>query len=100
MQNAVDHAFVADESGVKMGIVHIELERNEHGLGVIVTDDGRGLPEGFDLEKSEGLGTSIMKALITSELGGTISMKNASKTGARVSIKIPLTIQRSGARDE
>jgi two-component sensor histidine kinase len=100
MQNAVDHAFVADSSGVRTGTVKIDLIRNEQGLTVTVTDDGRGLPEGFDLESSQGLGTSIMKALITSELGGTIQMRNTQEGGTRVSIKIPLTIRRSGAHDE
>jgi len=100
MQNAVDHAFVFGAGGIKSGTVSINLERNDHGLDVTVKDDGAGLPEGFDLEASQGLGTSIMKTLISSELGGTIRMDNANGGGTLVTINIPLTMQRSGARDE
>ncbi len=100
MQNAVDHAFVPNSSGIREGTVKIDLLRNDQGLVVTVTDNGKGLPEGFKLEDSQGLGTSIMNALVTSELGGTIQMKNEAKGGTKVTIKIPLTIRRSGARDE
>lgn len=100
MQNAVDHAFVANEQGVRQGTVSLTLERGDRGLDISVVDDGRGLPEGFDLEHSQGLGTSIMKTLITSELGGTIHMSNAPDRGIQVDINIPLTMQRSGAHDE
>jgi len=100
MQNAVDHAFGVDNKGTKKGTLVIDLDRGSHGLNVTVVDDGIGLPEGFDLEASQGLGTSIMKTLITSELGGTIQMTNAPEGGTLVTINIPLTSQRSGARDE
>ncbi|MFN8015276.1 MAG: histidine kinase N-terminal domain-containing protein [Acidimicrobiia bacterium] len=100
MQNAVDHAFKADSDGIRQGTVMLNLDRGDHGLNVTVKDDGKGLPEGFDLDDSQGLGTSIMKTLITSELGGTIKMKNSESGGTVVLINIPLTMQRSSARDE
>lgn len=99
MQNAVDHAFKFDSDPSKVGTITILLDRGSHGLDVTVTDNGIGLPEGFDLEASQGLGTSIMKTLITSELGGKIEMKNADDGGTVVSLWIPLTMQRSGALD-
>lgn len=100
MQNAVDHAFVVDSSGVRSGTVSIDLLRNEQGLLVSVSDDGVGLPDNFNINDSHGLGTSIMNTLVTSELGGSIQMKNTASGGAKIAIKIPLTIQRSGAHDE
>lgn len=100
MQNAVDHAFQANEKGIKQGTVSIELERNSQGLAIVVSDNGRGLPDDFNLETSEGLGTSIMKALVTSELGGTITMVNGAEGGTVVQVKIPLTMKRSSAHDE
>jgi len=100
MQNAVDHAFQANEKGIKQGTVSIELERNSQGLAIVVSDNGRGLPDDFNLETSEGLGTSIMKALVTSELGGTITMVNGAEGGTVVHVKIPLTMKRSSAHDE
>jgi two-component system, sensor histidine kinase PdtaS len=39
-----------------------------------VRDNGQGLPEGFDAAGSDGLGLQIVRTLVTSELGGSLSM--------------------------
>ncbi len=88
MQNAVDHAFPADESGPAEGHVRVELTRREGELDVEVVDDGVGLPPDFSLESSRGLGLSIVHGLVTSELGGSIEMREDG--GTRVSLKVPL----------
>ncbi|MEI8336381.1 MAG: histidine kinase N-terminal domain-containing protein [Actinomycetes bacterium] len=95
LQNAVDHAYprVGDEP--IEGTVHVHLEREDSLLEVIVTDDGVGLPVGFDLTKSPGLGTSIVHALVTGELAGTIEMANArdgDRPGTRVRVRIPVPV--------
>ncbi len=53
VQNALEHAFDGD---VSKGSVTIRAERSARWLDVVVHDDGRGLPEGFSLEKSDRLG--------------------------------------------
>ena len=95
LQNAVDHAYprVGDEP--IEGTVHVHLEREDSILEVIVTDDGVGLPVGFDLTSSPGLGTSIVHALVTGELAGTIEMTNArdgDRPGTRVRVCIPVPV--------
>jgi two-component sensor histidine kinase len=57
-----------------------------------VADDGVGLPEGFTLEGSKGLGLSIVQALVTSELGGAIDLGPGSGDdhGTRVRLRVPL----------
>ncbi len=50
----------------------VELANDGERLTVIVTDDGVGPPEGFSVESSTGLGLSIVRTLVTSELAGTI----------------------------
>jgi two-component sensor histidine kinase len=87
MQNAVDHAFPI-EDGRDEGHVHVRLRRETGALLVDVVDDGVGLPEGFSLEQSRGLGLSIVHALVTSELGGSIEM--ADDDGTRVQLRVPL----------
>ena len=75
--------------------MHVHLEREDSLLEVIVTDDGVGLPVGFDLTKSPGLGTSIVHALVTGELAGTIEMANArdgDRPGTRVRVRIPVPV--------
>ena len=39
-----------------------------------VVDDGVGLPEDFSVDSVSGLGLSIVRALVTSDLNGTIDM--------------------------
>ena len=55
-----------------------------------ITDDGRGLPDGFDLATSTSLGLSIVRTLVESELGGTLEMGPAGGDGGtRVRIALP-----------
>ena len=46
-------------------------------LSVEVRDDGCGLPEGFDIERTNSLGLSIVRDLVISQLGGSIEMETA-----------------------
>ena len=88
MQNAVDHAFPRDADEPVEGRVRIQLNRTGDQLLVDVVDDGVGLPEGFPGERNRGLGLSIVHALVTGELGGSIEMSN--DDGARVHLAVPL----------
>jgi two-component sensor histidine kinase len=88
MQNAVDHAFPVDEGGESEGHVRVRLRRGEGELAIDVIDDGVGLPPGFTLEQSRGLGLSIVQGLVTSELGGSLELRDDG--GTRVSLRVPL----------
>ncbi len=78
LQNAVDHAFPrAVDLGGTPGRVQVRLERLEGRLHIEVEDDGVGLPDEFDLDSSKGLGLSIVRTLVESELQGEISMQRA-----------------------
>jgi two-component sensor histidine kinase len=86
MQNAVDHAFVNEDR--TSGTISVQLARTDGQLVVDVVDDGVGLPPGFSVEQSGGLGLSIVHTLVTSELGGTIELR--SDAGTRVHLTVPL----------
>ena len=88
MQNAVDHAFPIDENGPSEGHVRVRLRRGEGELAIDVIDDGVGLPPDFTLEASRGLGLSIVQGLVTSELGGSLELRDDG--GTRVSMRVPL----------
>jgi two-component sensor histidine kinase len=66
----------------------MRLAHSEERLDVEVRDDGCGLPEGFDIERTNSLGLSIVRDLVTSQLGGTISM--VSDGGTVVAIEVPI----------
>jgi two-component system, sensor histidine kinase PdtaS len=87
MQNAVDHAFPARDGRVE-GSVELSLARDDAALVVEVIDDGVGLPEGFSLDASRGLGLSIVQSLVTTELGGSMEMHSG--PGTRVRLTIPV----------
>jgi two-component sensor histidine kinase len=78
--------------------VVLSLRCEGSDLVVQVQDDGAGLPPGFDLESAAGLGLSIVRTLITTELSGSIEMRNADgeglRPGTRVTLRVPLAAER------
>ena len=74
LQNAVEHGY---PPGTEGGRVTIELQTTSDGLIVRVHDDGVGLPEGFDLASSDGLGLTIARTLAAGDLGGELSLRPA-----------------------
>jgi two-component sensor histidine kinase len=89
MQNAVDHAFPeSDGFEPDERRVTVHLARSEDHVEIEVTDNGVGLPEDFTLDRAKGLGLSIVQALVTGELGGTIEMHG--EKGTRVEVRVPL----------
>jgi two-component sensor histidine kinase len=73
LQNAVDHGFPEGSAG---GTVVVQLANDEETLTIRVINDGRGLDPGFDIDAATGLGLSIVRTLVTTELGGTIVMRS------------------------
>ena len=74
LQNAVDHGFPEGDGG---GNVAVRLQVEESELLISVIDDGRGIPADFKLADAKGLGLSIVRTLVTTELAGTIEMRPA-----------------------
>ena len=68
----------------------LSAQRRGHQLEVSVDDDGRGLPDGFDLDGSLSLGLSIVKTLVESELGGHLTLGASPTGGTRADLSIPL----------
>lgn len=94
LQNAVEHAFEASEDyavAPPAGTVVIELRNAAGVLEVTVCDDGKGLPPGFSVETSDSLGLSIVSRLVTTQLGGSISMRPAEGAGTVVRLAVPTT---------
>ncbi|HYI60670.1 MAG TPA: histidine kinase dimerization/phosphoacceptor domain -containing protein [Acidimicrobiales bacterium] len=118
LQNTMDHAFPSapdrsdhdgqaggaegdgtdDDAERPVGQVRIEMENDGQQLVARVIDDGVGLSEGFSVETATGLGLSIVRALVTSDLNGTIDMFEPldGGPGTEVELRIPLDAEHSG----
>jgi two-component sensor histidine kinase len=107
LQNAVEHAFAGTSAAVnggaatggvtgggasgdqRVGHVEVTLAHGRQGLQVAVRDDGKGLEPEFDIERTTSLGLSIVRDLVVSQLGGSITMGRAEGGGTLVEIRLP-----------
>jgi two-component sensor histidine kinase len=74
LQNAVDHGFPEGSAG---GDVRVSLSQLDGTLTIRVVDNGRGVDPSFDIDQAKGLGLSIVRTLVTTELNGTIDISPA-----------------------
>ena len=79
ISNALEHAF---EHG-QPGRLIIDLRQEGPEITVVVADNGHGLPEGFDLNGSTGLGLQIARTLVEKDLAGTLRLEQRPEGGAR-----------------
>ena len=85
LHNAAEHAFPDGEPGS----IDLVAERDGTDLVIRVRDNGRGLPEGFVPEASDGLGLQIVQTLV-GELGGTLTMGTPEgQRGTEVVLTVP-----------
>ena len=86
LQNAVEHAF----GGPPERAAEVALRFRDDGpdLVVEIADNGSGFPEAFDIDRTRSLGLSIVRDLVVSQLGGSISVENTD--GALVRLEVPL----------
>ena len=70
----------------------VRLGRTGDHVVVDVIDDGVGLPPSFSLDASKGLGLSIVQALVTGELDGSIAMRD--ENGTTVHVQVPVAMPR------
>jgi two-component sensor histidine kinase len=87
VHNALAHAFDAGEAGE----VVVSARRSGGMLDVMVADDGRGLPSGFELERSEGLGLQIVRTLLDSELDSELQVRAREGGGTEAVMRLLLS---------
>lgn len=90
--NAVEHGL----AGKQDGLVRITARRADGWLTVQVCDNGVGLPAG---RVGSGLGTQIVKTLVTGELSGTIDWGARAVEGTEVTVRVPLAYIREPDED-
>jgi len=82
VSNALKYAFAKTKKG-NINIKCRKIDRKNHRL--IVYDNGVGLPEDFDIKKSDTLGFDIIKTLVK-QSGGSIKIE--SKNGTKVTVNL------------
>lgn len=81
--NAIKHAFPPGAPGT----IRIKFKvRADGGSELSVADDGKGMPPGFDLDRSKSLGMVLVQRL-TQSLNGTLRIE--SDGGTEITISLP-----------
>ena len=94
LQNAVEHAFPPDHRSRDGRRVVLRLVNDGTELVMQVHDNGRGLPPGFSVESTQSLGLSIVRGLVTGQLGGSMDLRTDG--GTLVELRIPVAAPQSG----
>ena len=84
IHNALEHGLA--ESGTQL---RIELQRYSNEGVVTISDDGVGLPVGFDLLSSANLGLQIVRTLTENELKGELKLESTQQ-GTQAKLRFPL----------
>ncbi|MBI4493056.1 MAG: sensor histidine kinase [Chloroflexi bacterium] len=80
LQNAVEHGY----RDLSEGIINVRLFEDRESMRIEIQDDGRGLPEGFQLAQG-GLGLQIVQTLVREDLKGQFDLKNGRGVHAVIS---------------
>ena len=87
VQNALDHA-----SGFTDADVEITMSADRGEVRLRVVNGGAGVPDGFSLDRDGGLGLTIVRTFVVSDLGGTMTIGPARAElprGVVVEIRVP-----------
>ena len=84
MHNALEHGLAEQGS-----VLSIELQRYSNECVINITDDGVGLPAGFDLATSSNLGLQIVRTLTENELNGVLKLESTA-SGTQANLRFPL----------
>ncbi len=82
ISNSLKYAFTNDQQGE----LNMVLKKEDKGLRLSISDNGKGLPSNFDIENLKSLGFRLVKAF-TQKLEGALSVR--SDHGTSVEILIP-----------
>lgn len=71
VHNAIEHGLADRDEGT----VEIKLVDRGAGVSIIVTDNGAGLPSGFDLATGANLGLSLVRSMVERDLRGSFRIE-------------------------
>ena len=80
--NALEHGFADRDAGA----IAIHVRREPEHIDLTVVDDGRGLPDGFDLAQSRSMGLGLAR-MLAKQLEATFTLSN--EAGAAARLRLP-----------
>ncbi|HEY3628269.1 MAG TPA: histidine kinase [Terracidiphilus sp.] len=99
VENAIRHGISPRASG---GTVAVTAEPADGKLAIRVSDDGAGLPAGWSLEQSTGLGLSVTRERIAGlypDGNGSFVIRGREEGGTLVEIVLPLRVMGEEANE-
>jgi two-component sensor histidine kinase len=85
VHNAVEHGYDAGQPGQ----VEVDVAPAPGGaMRVTVADDGRGLPDDFDVAASDRLGLQIVRTLVEGEIGGRLTLQRRPTGGTIATVDV------------
>jgi len=82
--NCYEHAFSDQVSGK----IKISCKKKNENIVLIIEDNGKGLPDDFDIQRSSTLGLSIVYSIINNEFNGELNF-DSKDPGTKVEVIIP-----------
>jgi two-component sensor histidine kinase len=94
LSNTYKHAF----KGLKHGIVTITATQDNGHIRISVRDNGIGIPEAFDINRTNSLGIKLIRTLVQQQLKGSLTINR--KKGTEVIVEFPiLTMEKEHVED-
>jgi two-component sensor histidine kinase len=81
LMNSYKHAFDSEK-----GTINIRFTKAEHRVKLSYHDNGKGLPDDFDLDSLDSLGIKIIQALVK-QLNGSIKKTDKNGAGFKISFQ-------------
>ena len=86
LSNAYKHAF----KGRKKGTIEISAVQENGQIRITIRDDGIGIPDNFDISRSNSLGLKLIRTLVQHQLKGSLMIK--SQNGTEIIVEFPVMI--------
>lgn len=86
LQNCIEHAFEGKEEGKLQ--VYFQKVGAFYELAII--DNGIGLPQDFDINRTRSLGLKIIKTMTETELHGSFILENKAEGGVKALVRFPM----------
>jgi two-component sensor histidine kinase len=83
LQNAVEHGYETST----LGNISLRLDDEGDQVSITISDDGAGLPPGFEIAQSSNLGLQIVKTLVEDDLHGQFDIRDTG--GVQATVRFP-----------